>query len=75
MALPNAVRFVETAALGEADKAAILGVNAARLLKIKPPKAPRRAKSQGRRKGAVTQARRMAGSPYPAMCERAPRGA
>jgi aminocarboxymuconate-semialdehyde decarboxylase len=37
MALPNAVRFVEGAALAERDKAAILGGNAARLLKIKAP--------------------------------------
>ncbi len=35
MALPNAVRFVESADLAGADQAAILGGNAARLLKIK----------------------------------------
>jgi aminocarboxymuconate-semialdehyde decarboxylase len=40
MALPNAVRFVESADLGAADKAAMLGLNAAKLLKIKPPKQP-----------------------------------
>jgi len=38
MALPDAVRFVETAKLTRADKDAILGGNAARLLKIKLPK-------------------------------------
>jgi len=37
MALPDAVRFVESAKLTRADKAAILGGNAARLLKIKLP--------------------------------------
>src|SRR6202021_2304438 len=35
MALPNAVRFVEEAALDERAQAAILGGNAAKLLKIK----------------------------------------
>lgn len=40
MALPNAVRFVETADLAGADKAAMLGLNAAKLLKIKPPARP-----------------------------------
>jgi aminocarboxymuconate-semialdehyde decarboxylase len=39
MALPDAVKFVETAKLAAADKAAILGGNAARLLKIKLPRA------------------------------------
>jgi len=39
MALPKAVRFVESATLSGADKAAILGGNAARLLKIKRPAA------------------------------------
>jgi hypothetical protein len=38
MALPDAVRFVETAKLTRANKDAILGGNAARLLKIKLPK-------------------------------------
>jgi aminocarboxymuconate-semialdehyde decarboxylase len=37
MALPDAVKFVQTAKLAPADKAAILGGNAARLLKIKLP--------------------------------------
>jgi aminocarboxymuconate-semialdehyde decarboxylase len=45
MALPNAVPFVAGADLSDADQAAILGGNAARLLKIKRPaakKAPAR---------------------------------
>jgi aminocarboxymuconate-semialdehyde decarboxylase len=49
MALPNAVRFVEGADLGAADKAAMLGLNAAKLLKIKPPKPaapPKKAKAK-----------------------------
>jgi aminocarboxymuconate-semialdehyde decarboxylase len=51
MALPNAVRFVESAALGNSDKAAILGGNAARLLKIRPPKpAKKTAKKAKKRK-------------------------
>jgi aminocarboxymuconate-semialdehyde decarboxylase len=51
MALPNAVRFVESAGLGETDKAAMLGLNAAKLLKIKPPKPAKKAKAKkkGRR--------------------------
>jgi len=57
MALPNAVRFVESAKLGTADKAAILGGNAARLLKIESParpapKARASAKTSARGKGA-----------------------
>ena len=50
MALPNAVRFVETAKLTRAGKDAVLGGNAARLLKIKLPKAggatPKKAKKK-----------------------------
>jgi aminocarboxymuconate-semialdehyde decarboxylase len=42
MAEPNPVRFVSTAPLGAADKAAILGGNAAKLLKIKAPRAARK---------------------------------
>jgi aminocarboxymuconate-semialdehyde decarboxylase len=38
MALPKAVQFVESADLAAREKALILGGNAARLLKIKPPK-------------------------------------
>ena len=56
MALPNAVRFVESAALGERDKSLVLGLNAARLLGIKAParpapkkKAPAKAKAKRRR--------------------------
>ena len=41
MAEPDPVRFVSTARLGKAEKAAILGGNAAKLLKIKPPKKQR----------------------------------
>jgi aminocarboxymuconate-semialdehyde decarboxylase len=53
MALPNAVRFVDSAALAAADRAAILGGNAARLLKIKLPKpaaAPVRKKPKAKRR-------------------------
>jgi aminocarboxymuconate-semialdehyde decarboxylase len=53
MALPNAVRFVETAGLGEADKAAMLGLNAAKLLKLKPPKPaapPKTARAKAKKK-------------------------
>jgi aminocarboxymuconate-semialdehyde decarboxylase len=51
MALPNAVRFVESADLAAADKAAMLGLNAARLLKIKPPKpAPPQKKPRAKNK-------------------------
>ena len=39
MALPHAVKFVESAKLTRADQAAILGGNAARLLKLKRPAA------------------------------------
>jgi aminocarboxymuconate-semialdehyde decarboxylase len=48
MALPDAVRFVETAKLTRAAKDGILGGNAARLLKIKLPK--RAAPQAGRAK-------------------------
>ncbi|HZT52318.1 MAG TPA: amidohydrolase family protein [Stellaceae bacterium] len=56
MALPKAVSFVETSALSRADKAAILGGNAARLLKIRRPAAaaPARkakAKAKAKRRG------------------------
>jgi aminocarboxymuconate-semialdehyde decarboxylase len=53
MALPKAVSFVETADLSGADKAAILGGNAARLLKIRRPAAkapPRKAKANAKAK-------------------------
>ena len=54
MALPRAVQFVESADLAEREKMAILGGNAARLLKIKPPKAPppkkARAKAKAKRR-------------------------
>jgi aminocarboxymuconate-semialdehyde decarboxylase len=54
MALPDAVRFVETAKLTRANKDAILGGNAARLLKIKLPKpmaaAPAKAKPKPKAK-------------------------
>jgi aminocarboxymuconate-semialdehyde decarboxylase len=53
MALPKAVRFVESADLSEHEKAAILGGNAARLLKIKVPKpaaAPKKARVQAKAK-------------------------
>jgi aminocarboxymuconate-semialdehyde decarboxylase len=51
MALPDAVRFVETAKLTRAAKDAILGGNAARLLKIKLPKAsPAPAKRKPRKR-------------------------
>ena len=60
MALPNAVRFVETApALSQADQAAILGGNAARLLKIKPPRAaPAPAKLPRAKRGAQAKAKK-----------------
>jgi aminocarboxymuconate-semialdehyde decarboxylase len=47
MALPHAVRFVESARLADTAKAAILGGNAARLLKLKRP-AARKAKAKRR---------------------------
>lgn len=43
MALPDAVEFVTSAKLSQADKAAILGGNAARLLQIKLPSRKRNA--------------------------------
>ena len=48
MALPNAVRFVETAKLTRSDQALILGGNAARLLKLKRPAAKAPAKGRKR---------------------------
>jgi aminocarboxymuconate-semialdehyde decarboxylase len=56
MALPDAVRFVETAKLTRAAKDAILGGNAARLLKIKLPK--RAAPQAGRAKPKVKAKRK-----------------
>jgi aminocarboxymuconate-semialdehyde decarboxylase len=64
MALPDAVRFVETAGVSESDKAAMLGLNAARLLNIKPPraapkkKAPARKQAAPKKKAAKKKARR-----------------
>jgi aminocarboxymuconate-semialdehyde decarboxylase len=50
MALPEAVKFVTSAKLSRADKAAILGGNAARLLQIKLPTP---AATAGKRKSAA----------------------
>jgi aminocarboxymuconate-semialdehyde decarboxylase len=60
MALPEAVKFVTSAKLSRADKAAILGGNAARLLQIKLPKravTARAKKSPVKRKTAKTPRR------------------
>jgi aminocarboxymuconate-semialdehyde decarboxylase len=56
MALPNAVEFVETAALDRAEKAAILGGNAAKLLKLKLPAAKAGAKKAAGRRPAAKRA-------------------
>jgi aminocarboxymuconate-semialdehyde decarboxylase len=67
MALPNAVGFVQGAKVARADQAAILGGNAARLLKIKPPaaakKAPAKKKALAKKK---TAAKRRAAGKAPA---------
>jgi aminocarboxymuconate-semialdehyde decarboxylase len=55
MALPDAVRFVETAKLTRANKDAILGGNAARLLKIKLPKPTAAAPAKRAKAKAKTQ--------------------
>jgi aminocarboxymuconate-semialdehyde decarboxylase len=57
MALPNAVRFVESADLAEHEKAAILGGNAAKLLGIKPPAPPRPAPKKRAKKKAKAKRR------------------
>lgn len=64
MALPEAVKFVGSAKLGRADKAAILGGNAARLLKIKlPTSGPKQAaKSAASKIKGKTTARKKARS-------------
>ena len=64
MSLPHAVNFVASADLSRADKAAILGGNAARLLKIKLPaaaaktSAPARAAKRAKMKGGKPKKRR-----------------
>ncbi|HUK58993.1 MAG TPA: amidohydrolase family protein [Stellaceae bacterium] len=58
MALPKAVRFVESADLAEREKVAILGGNAARLLKIKLPKTAAPARSRPRAKAKAKAKRR-----------------
>jgi hypothetical protein len=60
MALPHAVKFVAGAKLARADKAAILGGNAARLLKIKLPASGAQAKPKAAapKAGGRTSARR-----------------
>jgi aminocarboxymuconate-semialdehyde decarboxylase len=58
MALPNAVRFVESADLAEHEKAAILGGNAAKLLNIKPPAPPRAAPAPKKRAKKKANAKR-----------------
>jgi aminocarboxymuconate-semialdehyde decarboxylase len=56
MALPNAVDFVATAKLGRTEKAAILGGNAAKLLKLKLPAAKAGAKKAAGRRPAAKRA-------------------
>jgi len=62
MALPNAVRFVESAGLDERAQAAILGGNAAKLLKLKVPRpaapAKRAAAAKAKAKKKKAKARR-----------------
>jgi aminocarboxymuconate-semialdehyde decarboxylase len=62
MALPNAVRFVESAGLDERAQAAILGGNAAKLLKLKVPRpaapAKRAAPAKAKAKKKKAKARR-----------------
>jgi len=63
MSLPHAVNFVASADLSRADKAAILGGNAARLLKIKLPAAaakggPARTAKRAKAKGGKRKKRR-----------------
>jgi len=62
MALPNAVRFVESAGLDERAQAAILGGNAAKLLKLKVPRpaapAKRAAAAKAKSKKKKAKARR-----------------
>ncbi len=57
MALPDAVKFIDSAALGRADKAAILGGNAARLLQIKLPRAKPSSQAQLPRSKANSRAK------------------
>ena len=57
MALPRAVHFVESADLAEREKSLILGGNAARLLKIKPPPAPKPPQKKARAKKAKAKRR------------------
>ena len=77
MSLPNVVKFVETAKLNRAGKDAILGGNAARLLKIKlPAKAPvakkarRRQESRARQESGVAKEGHEAESKEALMVER-----
>lgn len=59
MALPEAVKFVTSAKLSRADKAAILGGNAARLLQIKlPVRAAKRGTSSSSAKSKARKTRR-----------------
>ncbi len=63
MALPEAVKFVASAALKPADKAAILGGNAARLLKITLPRAAQKAGAstgKGKAKAAPSRPKKRA---------------